>query len=126
MTLGQLLKVETMQQSMTLEDLQAALQGAMSNPIIQKNSTLQSTITAMLAALTAYTTAIQIYSVIQQMTPQIKLATKMGALPMNPSIAGEISLDVMSQAQSLLLEASVKAMKIAKDAVLNTPIPGTN
>jgi len=125
MTLGELLNIEAKQNSMTLQELQIALQGALSNPIIKKQPPICATITTVLTALIVYNTAITIYNTIQTMTPSIKLASKTAGIPLNPSLASEVSLDAITLAQSTMMKTAINGLKTLKNSILNIEISNT-
>lgn len=125
MTLGELLEIEYKQNSMTLTELRTALSKASSIPILTKQPSILATINAVTIALTVYDTAIQIYDALKTVMPQIKLATKAAAIPMNPAMATEVAQDLLIQAQSKLMETANTNVIDLKTAVLNLEIPGT-
>lgn len=125
MKLGELLELDFKSKSITLDELKEGLQRALSLPIITKQPPIAAAISAVLTALTVYTTVITIYETILALYPKIKLATKAGAVPMNPAMAAELAQDLLLEAQKMAMEAAINAVKNLKQTILDTEIPGT-
>ena len=125
MTLAELLDMDYKTKSMTLEELQEALQTALGMPIINKQPPIATSITVALTAITVYLTVIKIYEAILALYPTIKLATKAAAIPLNPAMASEVAQDVLMQAQKKAKEIAIEKVKQLKETIMNTEIPGT-
>jgi hypothetical protein len=125
MTLGELLDIDYKQKSLTLTELTEALQGALTLPIISQQPPIQTSIAAVTAALTVYTTTITVYEKLLALMPSIKIAVKAAAIPLNPAMAQEVAQDILLQAQSLIMEQAKNLVINLKDTILNTEIPGT-
>lgn len=126
MTLGELLEIDYKQKSLTLEEVRDALAAAINRPEIREIPPIQSSIAAFTAALTLYTTLIEVYGVLVAAMPQIKTATKVAAIPLNPAMATEVAQDVITEVQKQLMTAAKNAVVNLKDTLLNTEIPGTD
>ena len=126
-TLGQLLKLDYKKNSMTLEEFNAAMKAALNNPLI--TAIPPPTGPALILSLTALTTAIDVYLVtkklikqVQEITPAVKKATKVGGLPTNPANSGEIADDLGKDAVKAVKVSAKDAIKAAKDTVLNSVV----
>jgi hypothetical protein len=124
-TLGEILKIDYKQNSMTLEELQVALSSASSLPILSKQPSVLAAISAVTSALTAYTIAIKVYNTLYALMPSIKIATKAAAIPLNPAMATEVAQDILLQAQSIIMEQANQLIVSVKNSVLNLEVSGT-
>ncbi len=124
-TLGEILKIDYKQNSMTLEELQVALSSASSLPILSKQPSVLAAISAVTSALTAYTIAIKVYNTLYALMPSIKIATKAAAIPLNPAMATEVAQDILLQAQSIIMEQANQLIVNVKNSVLNLEVSGT-
>jgi len=124
-TVAELLKIDHKMNSLTMTELQVALLTAQKFPAIKKNSAIMASITTALAAITAYNAYVLVTNIIQKATPAIKLATKAAAIPLNPSMSGEIAQDTLQIAQGILPPVIQSGVTTAKDKVFNTEVPGT-
>ena len=124
-TVAQLLNIDHKKNSLTLEELQAALILAQQIPAIQKEPKLMTGITTTLVAITVYLTIVKITAAIAKATPAIKLGVKAAAIPLNPAMGGEVAQDGMALGQTVAINVQKKAISTGKDAVLNYEVPGT-
>jgi len=124
-TLGELLEIDYKSKSMSLTELSEALRRALSLPVIKRNSSLQSSITAVTTALTLYTSLVSVYEVILAAMPAIKTASKAAAIPLNPSMATEVAQDVVVMLQTTLMSAAKETVISLKENLLNMDVPGT-
>ena len=125
MTLAELLEIDHKQNSLTLEELQAALTEALTLPAVRSNASVSASITAALTAVTLYMTVKTLYEQVVALMPAIKTATKAAAVPLNPAMAAEVAQDLLVVAMKTALGTAVDSVKNLKTAVLNTEIPGT-
>jgi len=124
-TVGELIKVDYKKDSLTLEELQAALIAAQGIQAISKVPEINAALTAALIAVTAYNTIITVVDIIQKATPAVKAATKAAAIPLNPSMAAEVAQDGIQLAIAQVPGLLATGVQTAKDAVLGIEVPGT-
>jgi hypothetical protein len=125
MKLKELLEVENIQYSMTLQELEVALRTAQGLSPVQQSASLTTSVTALLTLLTVYNTIIQFYVTLNAMMPAIKLATKMAGIPLNPALATEVAQDGLLLAQKTVIEKAKDGVLLAKNSLLDMDVPGT-
>lgn len=109
--------------SVTLIELNSAIQLALTFPPVQENAPLRISLTTLSIAITTYLTIIGIIQIIRTVIPPIKAAVKVAATVLNPTMANEVVQDTAQQLQALAKEKAVEAIEFAKETALNIPIP---
>jgi len=108
--------------SLTIEELAAAIQAGLSHPVIQSSEPVKTSMTILGVALQLYSTVLTLVNAVQAATPPIKTATKIAGTALNPSLGTEAAQDTLIGVQGLALDGAKSGIKEICDRLMNFDI----